>query len=171
MWKLPPGEKKLKQIDRGHIQIRGSSVIKQTHYSTINKIFHSNSSQSKQQIHNPIQSKSGRGIIRNKINKTYLESATKQILQGLRGIFRRIYRWERDAQSNKSLDSIGPEQSEGPGDDSPPIVADQENAIDGEMVEKADEVADDVEEGVGEGACGRIGVAIATEVGGDGAEP
>lgn len=39
-----------------------------------------------------------------------------------------------------------------------------------EVVEEADEVADEVRDGVGGGAEGGVGVTVATEVGGDGAE-
>lgn len=107
---------------------------------------------------------------RTKMEKSYLESAnveiiTKLIPQELNGISGWISRSERDAQRNKSLDSFRAEQSECPGDSSPPIVADQENTIDGEIVEKAEEVADDVEDGVGGKEDGGIGVAIATKVG------
>ncbi|KAL6995107.1 hypothetical protein U1Q18_005243, partial [Sarracenia purpurea var. burkii] len=65
--------------------------------------------------------------------------------------------------------SIGSKQVEVQGNDDAPIVADQEDAVEVEGVEEGHEVADDVEDGVGDNGRRRVGVTVSTEVGGDGA--
>ena len=75
-----------------------------------------------------------------------------------------------DTQIDQSFDSIGPEKAKVPSHHRAPIVANQENFLDSEMIEEADEVSNDVERRIGGGRRRHVGVAEAAEIGGYGSE-
>lgn len=73
-----------------------------------------------------------------------------------------------NASINQGLDPVRSEQAKVPGDDSAPVVSNEEDLVDGEGVEEADEVSHDVEDGVTGGGGRRVGVTVTAEVGDDG---
>jgi hypothetical protein len=66
---------------------------------------------------------------------------TKQSPEALDKIYCRIPGKKWHAQVDKGFDSIRPERAEVPGNDSAPVMANQEDLVDTQMVEKADKVA------------------------------
>ncbi|KAI7985651.1 hypothetical protein LOK49_LG14G01891 [Camellia lanceoleosa] len=74
---------------------------------------------------------------------------------------------KRNAHVDESFDSVRAEQAEGPGDNGAPIVTDEENLVEIQGVEKGDEIADDVEDGVAGGGRMSISVTVAAEIGGN----
>ena len=93
---------------------------------------------------------------------------SEQCSEGLERFDRRVPGLKRDAHVDQSLDAVGPEQAEAPGDDCAPVVANQEDLVQAQGVKEANEVAHDVEDGVAGGRRRHIRVTVAAEVGGNG---
>ncbi|GER35206.1 ABC-2 type transporter family protein [Striga asiatica] len=105
----------------------------------------------------------------NVYGKRHVIVITKNGPHRLHGPPIRVPRLKHNAHVHKSPNPIGPEQAKVPGDDGSPVVAHQENPVQAQGIQQAHQVADDVEGGVAGGPRRRVGVAVAAEVGGDGA--
>lgn len=94
---------------------------------------------------------------------------TEQSPHGLNGLSGRVPGSKHDTHVDQGLYTVGPQQAEIPGHGSSPIMAHHEHFVHGQRIEESDEVADDVEGGVGRRRGRRVGVAVAAEVRCDGA--
>ena len=94
---------------------------------------------------------------------------TKHSPQSIYRIYSRVPRKPHDTRVDQCFDSVRPKQAKIPGYDSSPVMANQEDLVDTQMVNKANKVTNDVKHGVGGGGGRSVSVTISTEVWASGA--
>ncbi|PON52377.1 hypothetical protein PanWU01x14_209710 [Parasponia andersonii] len=102
----------------------------------------------------------------NNLKPAYVEilpdKSSKPLVEGFN---LRIHANESNTEVDQTFDPFRPEQAEGPSQGSSQIVANQEDLVDTEMVQKANKVTNEVDGSVRCRRRRRIGVAIAAKIG------